>query len=253
MPSEKYLFLVGFQRRSGGSKPIIQVFGLPQNVETQRSVSLLATFSLPFLRGVTIGAAYWTEHQISTDTLSSVPFRPSRFTLLHLRIIDYSVFIPLSVLLRESVISKQPGSAPLVFPWIEWGPQATNYLPRQSVDPILSGFRAVFPSELWDFSPIHIYRSLDTQFREGRSGQRRVFSGKSSDGQDVALRLPYRRIEFQVPDVRQALQYLLESNDGPMVSNCGILVFLDSCSRISFYRFRSDLRCTSTSFLFDRG
>ncbi len=215
MPNARYLLLVGFQRKSGGSKPIIQVIALPQNVATQTNLNLLATFSLPFLLGVTIGAAYWTEHQMSTDILSKVPFRPSRFTLLHLRIIDYSVFIPLSTLLKDCVVSKKLGDSPLVYPWAEWGPQSTNYLPRQSIDPILSGFRAIFPSEIWDFSPGHLYGGTGPKPRGEGS---KVFRGKSSDGKDVPLHLPYRRIEFHLPDARQALQYLLECEAGPMVS-----------------------------------
>lgn len=187
-------------------------------METEHNVNLLATFCLPFLRGVNIGAAYWTEHQISTDILSNLPFSPSRFTLLHLRIIDYSVFIPLSALLRESVVSKKSKVTALVYPWNEWGPQATNYLPRQSIDPILSGFRAVFPSEIWDFSPKHLLKSTEPNPHAIEGKTSKVFNARSSKGKDVPLRLPYRKFDFHLPDVRQALQYLLECKDGPMVS-----------------------------------
>lgn len=230
MPVPGYLLVLGYicQPDAMALEPMVQVFAISPPFGSSQDITFLAQFTMPMLHGVGPSSTFWTAHNESADRSSNFDFCTSRYTLLHIRLANtYSVFTPLRTFLSDAVKAKtlDPASAPLQFPWLDWGPKCTRYLYQPDADIILAGYHVILANDVWDFSPRGV-----SQFNDATQGpiqgklvvEPTVTSRQPHHDDQVVTYLPYREMTLDLPTTENGqshyLRYLAENSAGPQVS-----------------------------------
>ncbi len=202
------------RQQSGTSESIIEVYSLPHGPSPCK-VHHLATFLLPTLFESSV-ISYWSASSASANSLLHSYFTCSRYVLMHLRVHgSYSLFVLLSTLIRHSLAPRAGESTPLVLPWKDWGPNSTRFVPHLPNDVIISGYRAVFPSEIWDFTPAHVLGASGTASNIAHSEPTEILV----DTETIVTSLPYLRIKHGLPQTESdlSIRTLIDSDGHPMV------------------------------------
>lgn len=220
-----HVLVAGHRLQGGEFQPFIRVYILNS---PSRGLSLLADFSLPrlSLTATPLPLLFWNPRHSSIDYSQIFDFCSSRNVLLHLWITySQSIFIPLFALLRSDVTSLTPGSEALQFPWHTWGPQSTRFIEEPGRGVCLAGYRVIFPSEIWDFTPRRPTSVPDDDASLVSSPE--VLPRSRLRPEEVITTLPYRRVEWEDPrESRGSYLCVIETENRPSVS---MVVLVNPC------------------------
>ena len=229
MPVPGYLLVLGFSRQDLDTlQPMVEVYSLSGPLNFPDPIVLLANFLLPSLPHIWPSSTYWTAHNASVERSGVYDFCISRYTLLHVRLLDaYSLFTPLRTFLTDTVKAKAADldSPPLSFSWNQWGPQNTRFLHQPDVDLILAGYHVILTNEIWDFSPRGISQSFNLETCQGSLQTDATIESHNQGQIKVETYLPYRQIPLILPTTEPAqyLRYLAEDSKGPQVGRMSTL------------------------------
>lgn len=165
------------------------------------------------------GLTYWNCRHSSIDKSSSFGICSSRHILLHLRLnTSHSLFAPLSTLLTDQIASLTPNSPPLHVPWHLWGPQSTRLVKQPEGDALLSGYRVIYPEEIWDFTPLRPPSLSEASLDDVISSPEILDAGQHVI-ENVETCLPYRRVQcsFPQPTLTPILRAVTETGNRPRV------------------------------------
>lgn len=135
---------------------------------------------------------------------------------MHLRInATFSLFVLLSTLVRLSRPQDTSQSAPLTFPWAEWGPGSARVISHPYNEIILCGYRAVLLDEILDFTPAHVLGANGPTPELACLDPAEITVGTET----TTTSLPYCKIPFELPDVssQSYVRSLIDSDGHPRV------------------------------------